>query len=197
MLDIPQCEVVDVLPQSLSTHPIVAPFREAAEPPLLPDPSAGRACAAGGRAEPDHDHGTIRSAASRPGSGCPRLTARWTANRRFPCRPQRPPQVPPSRRVGRWRCAWSASARSLERRPRPGLLRLNWVTDREHRIAVPPRDPDLRLMPRDDPSAMVRVTRFAQFQLPGAVALLGLLVWFQRTRGSRRRPVASKQRSSA
>ena len=74
---------------------------------------------------------------------------------------------------------------------------LNWVTDREHRIAVPPRDPDLRLMPRDDPSAMVRVTRFAQFQLPGAVALLGLLVWFQRTRGSRRRPVASKQRSSA
>ena len=73
---------------------------------------------------------------------------------------------------------------------------LNWVADREHRIAVPPRDPDLRLMPRDDPSAMVRVTRFAQFHLPGAVALMGLFVWFRRARGSRRRPSASQEASS-
>ncbi|MEE2941258.1 MAG: hypothetical protein VX460_12790, partial [Planctomycetota bacterium] len=74
---------------------------------------------------------------------------------------------------------------------------LNWVADREHRIAVPTRDPDLRLMPRDDPTAMVRVTRFAQFQLPGAVAVIGLLVWFRRSRGSRRRAVASQETPSS
>lgn len=75
----------------------------------------------------------------------------------------------------------------------PQFLRsvFQWVTDREHRIVVPPRDPDLRFLPRDDGGkAIVAVTRFAQFWLPGAVLLIGILVWFTRSRGARRRPSA-------
>ncbi len=72
----------------------------------------------------------------------------------------------------------------------------NWVSDREHRITIPPKDPDLRMLPRDDPEAIVAVTNFAQLYLPGLAALLGLAVWFLRSRGSRRRPVAAEPQST-
>lgn len=68
----------------------------------------------------------------------------------------------------------------------------NWVSDREHRITIPPKDPDLRMLPRDDPKAILAVTNFAQIYLPGLAAVLGVLVWFLRSRGSRRRPAASE-----
>ncbi len=66
----------------------------------------------------------------------------------------------------------------------------NWVVNRDHRVAVPPRNPDLRFLPQDQPEGFVFVTRVAQFYLPGAALLMGILVWFLRTRGSRRRPPA-------
>ncbi|MEM6675953.1 MAG: GldG family protein [Planctomycetota bacterium] len=71
----------------------------------------------------------------------------------------------------------------------PDLMRavFNWVVDREHRIAVPPRDPDLRFLPPGEPEGFVFVTRVAQFYLPLAALAAGLFVWFRRVRGSRRR----------
>lgn len=75
----------------------------------------------------------------------------------------------------------------------PDLLRaaFQWATDQEHRIRVPQRDPDMRFLRSDDPGAYVTVTRFAQFYLPGAALLAGVLVWFLRSRGTRRARAAS------
>lgn len=216
MLDgIPQCEVVDVLPQSLSTHPIVAPFREAGR-----NLRFYQTHRLGVRTQPRQGVAqnlitTTRNDLWVDAPAGPDLVGdlRYDgavdgATGRIPIAAtlQRPPLEAAGEAAGleaieEVRVVGFGSLYSFTNAALQGATvlpaALNWVTDREHRIAVPPRDPDLRLMPRDDPSAMVRVTRFAQFQLPGAVALLGLLVWFQRTRGSRRRPVASKQRSSA
>lgn len=66
----------------------------------------------------------------------------------------------------------------------------SWVTDQEHRIVVPPRDPDLRYLPRTaDNAPFATASRVAQFYLPGATFLLGLIVWILRSRGSGRRRV--------
>lgn len=62
----------------------------------------------------------------------------------------------------------------------------NWLLDREHRITVPPRDPDQRFLPRDRPESFVLVVNTAQYYLPLAALVAGLLVWLRRTRGSRR-----------
>ncbi len=59
----------------------------------------------------------------------------------------------------------------------------NWATDRDHRVTVSPRDPDLRMLPRDDPEAIVAVVRFAQYGLPGAALLIALVIAFLRSRG--------------
>jgi len=69
----------------------------------------------------------------------------------------------------------------------------NWVADREHRITVPPRDPDLRFLPLDKPESFVFVTRVAQIYLPAAALLAGIAVWFRRARGSRRTPTPSTE----
>ena len=216
MLDgIPQCEVVDVLPQSLSTHPIVAPFREAGR-----NLRFYQTHRLGVRTQPRQGVAqnlitTTRNDLWVDAPAGPDLVGdlRYDgavdgATGRIPIAAtlQRPPLEAAGEAAGleaieEVRVVGFGSLYSFTNAALQGATvlpaALNWVADREHRIAVPPRDPDLRLMPRDDPSAMVRVTRFAQFQLPGAVALLGLLVWFQRARGSRRRSVAPKQRSSA
>lgn len=69
----------------------------------------------------------------------------------------------------------------------------SWVTDQEHRIVVPARDPDLRYLPRTaDNAPIATASRVAQFYLPGGAFLLGLLVWILRTRGSGRRRVSSQ-----
>lgn len=216
MLDgIPQCEVVDVLPQSLSTHPIVAPFREAGR-----NLRFYQAHRLGVRTQPRQGVAqnlitTTRNDLWVDAPVGPDLVGdlRYDGavdgtTGRIPIAAtlQRPPLEGGGESAGleaidEVRVVGFGSLYSFTNAALQGATVLpasmNWVADREHRIAVPPRDPDLRLMPRDDPSAMVRVTRFALFQLPGAVALLGLLVWFQRTRGSRRRAVASKKHSSA
>ncbi|MEL6906580.1 MAG: DUF4350 domain-containing protein, partial [Planctomycetota bacterium] len=73
----------------------------------------------------------------------------------------------------------------------------NWAVEREHRISVSPRNPDLRFMPRGDAEALGTVTRFAQLWMPGALVALGVLVWIVRARGSRRRvpaPLAAAPR---
>lgn len=64
----------------------------------------------------------------------------------------------------------------------------NWATDREHRVSVSPRDPDLRFVPRDDPAAMGRVVRFAQLWLPLGAFAIGALVALARARGGPRAP---------
>ncbi len=67
----------------------------------------------------------------------------------------------------------------------------NWVTDQEHRIVVPARDPDLRYLPRTaDNAPFATASKVAQFYLPGGTFLLGLLVWILRSRGSGRRRVS-------
>lgn len=64
----------------------------------------------------------------------------------------------------------------------------SWVTDQEHRIVVPARDPDLRFLPTStDNQAFTTAARVAQFYLPGATFLLGMIVWLLRSRGSGRR----------
>ncbi|QDV07478.1 ABC-type uncharacterized transport system [Planctomycetes bacterium Poly30] len=70
----------------------------------------------------------------------------------------------------------------------------SWVTDQEHRIVVPPRDPDLRFLPRSaDNDAFVTASRVAVFYLPGVTFLLGLIVWILRSRGSGRRRIGSSE----
>jgi hypothetical protein len=59
----------------------------------------------------------------------------------------------------------------------------NWVTDRDHRVTVSPRDPDLRFLPRDDPEALVGVVRLAQYWLPLGALCIGVCVAFLRSRG--------------
>jgi len=59
----------------------------------------------------------------------------------------------------------------------------NWVTDRQHRVNVAPRDPDLRFLPRDKPDAAVGVVRLAQIWLPLAGLVIGALTAFLRSRG--------------
>lgn len=215
MLDgIAQCEVVDVLPRSLSTHPIVAPFREAGRNLRFYQAHRLRV-----RTQPEQGVAqnlitTTRNDLWVDAPTGPDLVGdlRYDgavdgATGRIPIAAtvQRPPldgggassglEAIKEVRVLGFGSLYSFSNAALQGASvLPAAL--NWVADREHRIAVPPRDPDLRLMPRDDPSAMVRVTRFAQFHLPGAVALMGLFVWFRRTRGSRRRPSASQEASS-
>lgn len=206
---IPECEIVDVLPQSLSTHPIVAPFRDAGRNlrfyqahrvRVLRQPSEGVA---------QNLISTTRNDQWVDAPTGPDLVGdlRYDgtvdgATGRIPIAAtvQRPPAQGAADTTGleairEVRVVGFGSLFSFSNAAFQGASVLpaavNWVADREHRITVPPKDPDLRLMPRDDPSAIVRVTRFAQFQLPGAVAVIGLLVWFVRTRGSRRRKVAS------
>lgn len=206
-----QCEVVDVLPQSLSTHPIVAPFREA------------------GRNLRFFQAHRVR-VKSQPRNGVAQNLLTSTRNDQWVDAPTGPDLVGDLRYDGSVDGATGRQSlgATVQRPPANGATvsgleairevrvvalgslytfsnaafqgasivpaAFNWVADREHRISVPPRDPDLRLMPRDDPQATVTVTRFAQFYLPGAVALLGLLVWFLRSRGSRRRVPASPSR---
>ncbi|MEZ6013749.1 MAG: GldG family protein [Planctomycetota bacterium] len=58
-----------------------------------------------------------------------------------------------------------------------------WVTDRDHRVNVSPRDPDLRFLPRDKPEALGKVVRVAQLWLPLGALLIGLVIAFLRARG--------------
>ena len=67
----------------------------------------------------------------------------------------------------------------------------NWATDRDHRVNVSPRDPDLRFLPRDDPEAIVGVVRLAQYWLPLGALLIGVCVAFLRSRGG---PVRGRAR---
>ena len=67
----------------------------------------------------------------------------------------------------------------------------NWLLAREHRITVPDLDPDLRFLPLDRPRAVVWVMRVAQYLLPLAALLAGVLVWLRRASGSRRVPARS------
>ena len=62
----------------------------------------------------------------------------------------------------------------------------NWLLDREHRITVPQRDPEFRFLPLDRPRSVVWVMRVAQYLLPLAALLAGVLVWLRRASGSRR-----------
>jgi len=59
----------------------------------------------------------------------------------------------------------------------------NWATDRDHRVNVSPRDPDLRFLPQDDPAALVGVVRLAQYWLPLGALCIGVAVAFLRSRG--------------
>ena len=212
MLDgIVQCEVVDVLPQSLSTHPIVAPFREAGRNLRFYQAHRLRVVSQPKQGVAQNLITTTRNDLWVDAPTGPELAGdlRYDgavdgATGRIPIAAtvQRPPvdggpgaagleAIREVRVVGIGSLYSFTNAALQSASVLPAAL--NWVADREHRISVPPRDPDLRLMPRDDPGATVTVTRFAQFHLPGAVALIGLLVWYRRTRGSRRRMAAPKE----
>ena len=73
-------------------------------------------------------------------------------------------------RTRRCRTPGSAPLTSCAR-PSTGLL------DREHRITVPQRDPEFRFLPLDRPRSVVWVMRVAQYLLPLAALLAGVLVW--------------------
>ena len=64
----------------------------------------------------------------------------------------------------------------------------NWLLDREHRITINERGPDFRFLPLDRPKAVVWVMRVAQYLLPLAALLVGVIVWLRRASGSRRAP---------
>ena len=199
---LPQCELIGVGPQLLSTHPIVAPFRASNRAFVMPTTHRVRVRSqpAAGVAQhlmksppscwldlPPIDRAYQRGAESQ--DSIPLAAA-----------VRRPPMTEANDAVsglesieeirivafGSERAFHNEAMRSASILP----AAFNWAADREHRIVVPPRDPDLRYLPRDDPQAYVRVARFTQWILPGCVAALGLLVWVVRTRGSRRRPTA-------
>ena len=56
---------------------------------------------------------------------------------------------------------------------------------------MPQRAPDFRFLPMDRPRAVVWVMRVAQYLLPLAALLAGVLVWLRRAGGSRRAPTKS------
>lgn len=60
----------------------------------------------------------------------------------------------------------------------------NWVVSREYRVAISPRDPDLRRLPPERGGAMMRV---ALLGLPGVCLVLGVLTAVLRSGGSPRR----------
>jgi len=62
----------------------------------------------------------------------------------------------------------------------------NWAVDREYKVAVSQRDPDLRRVPIESTDALSRVTRSALWKLPGLCLLLGALTALLRSRGGRR-----------
>lgn len=60
----------------------------------------------------------------------------------------------------------------------------NWVLDREFRVSISPRDPDLRLVPPEDQARVLpRVNQFAWGWLPGLCLVLGLATALLRSRG--------------
>ncbi|MDP6739100.1 MAG: hypothetical protein QF404_03695, partial [Planctomycetota bacterium] len=66
------------------------------------------------------------------------------------------------------------------------LLRnvFNWVLDREYRLSISARNPDVRLIPVDKrETALPLLSRLAWGYLPGLCLLLGVLVAFLRARG--------------
>ena len=217
MLDgIVQCEVVDVLRQSLSTHPIVAPFREAGRNLRFyhrPPPARRVPAEAGRRAEPDHDD--AERSLGRRATG-PDLVGdlRYDgavdgATGRIPIAAtvQRPPvdggaasaagleAIREVRVVGIGSLYSFTNAALQSASVLPAAL--NWVADREHRISVPPRDPDLRLMPRDDPSSHGRGDPVRPVPPPGRgrpARAPGLVSPDPRKSQA---PAAPKQRSSA
>lgn len=204
----PECEIVDVLPQSLSTHPVVAPFREAGrvlrfvqshQVRVTRQPREGvaqnlvRTSGADFWVDAPTGPDLVGDRSYDPTTDGPtgQMTLAATVQRPAVTMGPQPAGLEELREVrvfalGSQLAFTNAAMSSTSLVP----AAFNWVADREHRITVPPRDPDLRLMPRDDPEALGTVVRFAQFQLPGLVAVLGALVWFLRTRGSRRRPPA-------
>lgn len=204
---VPECELIGVGPQLLSTHPIVAPFRDAKRAFAMP--TTHRVSV---RTQPPA--GVAQHLMKSPPSCWLDLPPIDRTYRRgaesqdsFPLAAavRRPPMAETSDvasgldaieeirivAFGSERVFHNEAMRSASILP----AAFNWVVDREHRIVVPPRDPDLRFLPRDDPEAYVRVARFTQWILPGVVAALGLLVWFVRSRGSRRRAPETLKRS--
>ncbi len=68
------------------------------------------------------------------------------------------------------------------------LLRnvFNWVLDREFRISISPRNPDVRLIPvAQREKALPRLSQMAWGYLPGLCLLLGVLVAYRRSRTGR------------
>ena len=205
---LPQCELIGVGPQHLSTHPIVAPFRAAGRAFVMPTTHRVRV-----RAQPPS--GVAQHLMkSPPSSWLDTVPIDRTFDRRTESQDsiplaaavRRPPIVEADTNasgleaIDEIRIVAFGSVRAFHNEALRNASILpaafNWVADREHRIIVPPRDPDLRYLPRDDPEAYVRVARFTQWILPGCVAVLGLLVWVVRTRGSRRRAPGSRAGAS-
>ena len=60
----------------------------------------------------------------------------------------------------------------------------NWLTDRDYRLSISTRNPDLR---RLTPEAVPRVSLLALWILPGLALVLGVLTAFLRARGGPRR----------
>lgn len=207
---IPECErhVIPAKAPYLSSHPIVRPFMASGVPlqfrltheiEIEGQPQGGLSqalvTAVGGQyawldSPPVDRVNDPRVDTQKPGGkGYPIVvTSQRPPMQELP-RPSGLDQIPEIRVVafGTESVLWNdavSDPRALE----AGLLgpALNWITEREHRITVPPRDPDLRFLPRDNPAAFPRVARFAQFWLPGAVLVLGVVVWLVRSRGARR-----------
>lgn len=73
----------------------------------------------------------------------------------------------------------------------------NWATEREHRVMISPKDPDLRYLPPEDPDAIVSVVRFAQYWLPLSVLVIGCVVAVLRSRGGPRARGAAAHKEAA
>lgn len=62
------------------------------------------------------------------------------------------------------------------------LNAFNWLCERDWRLSVRPRDPDVRTLDVVNTDALAKIYRVAVLGLPGGVALLGLLVAWRRRR---------------
>lgn len=200
-----ECEIMVIPAAQLSTHPIVRPFRDSGmtvvmrsshQVRVMAQPSEGVAqhLAMSPQAcwidAPPGDRRYTQGSDGSPSAFPLAATVQRPPIRELTEAPSGLDAIPEIRIV-----AFGSESMFQNREMRNASIlpaAFNWVVDREHRITVPPRDPDLRYLPRDDPSALVTVTRFAQWFLPGFVGLLGLVVWVLRTRGSRRRAPSTR-----
>jgi hypothetical protein len=71
-----------------------------------------------------------------------------------------------------------------------------WVTSREYRLGISPRDPDHRRLPLGQAESVGRVSRVALWWLPAACFVLGLITAFVRSRGGPAPPTEARRQST-